>query len=172
MVKEADQFRAADEQQRERIGAKNGLESFAFNMKSTVEDEQMKGKLSDEERKTILDKCEEIIHWLDANQLAEKDEFEHKLKEAEKVCNPIITKMYQVMMNLWLIFSVFIYRFFRLPVALPVVFRPVLLVSPVVRCPTADRPKVPRSKKSTEREGCRAYICTSRRISFFRFSVL
>lgn len=97
MVKEAEQFRAADEQQRDRISGKNALESFAFNMKSTLDDPNMQGKLSTEDAKTIKDKCEEIIHWLDANQLAEKEEFEHKLKEAESVCNPIITKMYQVM---------------------------------------------------------------------------
>lgn len=95
MVKDAEQFRAADEQQRDRISAKNNLESFAFNMKSTVEDPNMKDKISDADRKIILDKCDEIIHWLDANQLAEKDEFEHKLKDAESVCNPVITKMYQ-----------------------------------------------------------------------------
>lgn len=28
-------------------------------------------------------------------QTAEKDEYEHQQKELEKVCNPIITKMYQ-----------------------------------------------------------------------------
>uniref|UniRef100_A0A915JH66 Heat shock protein 70 n=1 Tax=Romanomermis culicivorax TaxID=13658 RepID=A0A915JH66_ROMCU len=95
MVKEAEQYKADDEKQRDRISAKNSLESFAFNMKSTVEDEKMKDKLTDDDRKTILGKCQDIITWLDANQLAEKEEFEHKLKEAEQVCNPIITKLYQ-----------------------------------------------------------------------------
>uniref|UniRef100_A0A915JBI1 Heat shock protein 70 n=1 Tax=Romanomermis culicivorax TaxID=13658 RepID=A0A915JBI1_ROMCU len=52
-------------------------------------------KISDSDRKVILDKCQDIIHWLDGNQLAEKEEFDHKLKEAESVCNPIITKLYQ-----------------------------------------------------------------------------
>nr|CAC83683.1 HSC70 protein [Crassostrea gigas] len=47
------------------------------------------------DKKTILDKCEEIIKWMDQNQLADKEEFEHKQKELEGVCNPIITKLYQ-----------------------------------------------------------------------------
>jgi len=34
------------------------------------------------------------LKWLEANQLAEKDEFEHKLKEVEKICAPIMTKLY------------------------------------------------------------------------------
>lgn len=42
-----------------------------------------------------MDKCNEIIKWLDANQLAEKEEFEHKQKQIEAVCNPIVTKLYQ-----------------------------------------------------------------------------
>jgi len=95
MVKEAEQYKNEDETQRERISAKNGLESYAFNMKSTVEDEKLKDKLSEADRKTILDKCSEMIRWLDANQLADKEEFEHKQKEIEGVCTPIITKLYQ-----------------------------------------------------------------------------
>jgi len=95
MVKEAEQYKNEDETQRERITAKNALESYAFNMKSTVEDEKLKDKLSEADRKTILDKCTDMIRWLDQNQLAEKEEFEHKQKEIEGVCNPIITKLYQ-----------------------------------------------------------------------------
>lgn len=35
-------------------------------------------------------------HWnVLVLQTAEKDEYEHQQKELEKVCNPIITKLYQ-----------------------------------------------------------------------------
>ena len=95
MVNDAEKYKAEDDQQKNRITAKNQLESYAFNMKSTVEDANLKDKISEEDKKTITDKCSEIISWLDSNQLAEQDEFEHKLKEVEGVCNPIITKLYQ-----------------------------------------------------------------------------
>ncbi|XP_029629136.1 heat shock cognate 70 kDa protein [Salmo trutta] len=95
MVQEAEQYKAADDVQRDKVASKNGLESYAFNMKSTVEDEKLKGKLSDEDKQKIMDKCNEVISWLDKNQSAEKEEFEHHQKELEKVCNPIITKLYQ-----------------------------------------------------------------------------
>jgi heat shock protein 1/8 len=95
MVKEAEQYKQEDDTQRERISAKNALESYAFNMKSTVEDEKLKDKITEADRKTILDKCQEVIRWLDSNQLAEKEEFEHKQKEIEGICTPIITKLYQ-----------------------------------------------------------------------------
>jgi len=94
MVRDAEKYKAEDDTQRERITAKNGLESYAFNMKSTVEDEKLKDKISEDDKKTIMDKCSEVITWLDANQLGEKEEYEHKQKELEGICNPIVTKLY------------------------------------------------------------------------------
>jgi len=95
MVQDAEKFKADDEKQKERISAKNSLESYCFNMKSTVEDDKFKDKVPEEDRNKILEACNEAIKWLDANQLGEKEEYEHKQKEIEQICNPIITKMYQ-----------------------------------------------------------------------------
>ncbi|XP_026871464.2 heat shock 70 kDa protein [Electrophorus electricus] len=95
MVQEADKYKAEDDLQRQRIAAKNALESFAFNVKSSVEDENMKGKISEGDKKKVIERCNQAITWLENNQLAEKEEYEHQLKELEKVCNPIITKLYQ-----------------------------------------------------------------------------
>merc|ERR1711872_1120450 len=92
---DAEKFKAEDDAQKDRIQAKNELESYAFQMKQTVEDDKVKDKISEDEIKQITDKCEDAIKWLDANQTAEKDEFEYQKKELEKVCTPIITKMYQ-----------------------------------------------------------------------------
>merc|ERR1719342_277897 len=53
-------------------------------------------KFKEEDNKQkITDKCDDAIKWLDANQLAEVEEFQEKQKEVEAVCNPIITKLYQ-----------------------------------------------------------------------------
>jgi heat shock protein 1/8 len=95
MVSEAEKYKAEDEAQKEKIGAKNSLESYCFNMKTTIEDEKYKDKIPEGDRKTLLDKCEETISWLDRNHSAELDEFKDKQKEVEVVCNPIITKLYQ-----------------------------------------------------------------------------
>lgn len=95
MVRDAEKFKDEDDKQKDRISAKNALESYAFNMKSTVEDEKLKDKLSDEDKTKILEKCNEVIRWIDANQLADKEEFEHQQKDLEKVCMPIVTKLYQ-----------------------------------------------------------------------------
>jgi len=95
MVNDAEKFKADDEKQKDRISAKNGLESYCFNMKTTLDDEKVKDKISEDDMKTIIDKCDEAIKWLDANQLGEVEEFNEKQKEVESVCNPIITKLYQ-----------------------------------------------------------------------------
>lgn len=94
MVNEAEKYRNEDEKQKETISAKNALESYCFNMKATMEDDKLKDKITEAEKKTILDKCNDTIKWLDGNQLAEKEEYEHRQKEFEGVCNPIITKLY------------------------------------------------------------------------------
>jgi len=94
MVQDAEKYKADDEKQRDRISSKNSLESYCFNMKSTVEDEKFKDKISDDDRTKILEACNDTIKWLDMNQLGEKEEYEHKQKEIEQICNPIITKMY------------------------------------------------------------------------------
>jgi L1 cell adhesion molecule like protein len=95
MVRDAEKYKEEDDKQRDRLQAKNALESYAFNMKSTIEDEKLKDKISQEDRDKVLEKCNEVVQWIDGNQLAEKDEFEHKQKELEKVCMPIVTKLYQ-----------------------------------------------------------------------------
>ncbi|KAH9493263.1 Heat shock cognate 71 kDa protein, variant 3 [Dermatophagoides farinae] len=85
MVKEAESYKEEDDKQRDRIAAKNSLEGYAFQMKATLDEEAIKSKVSEEDRKKILDKVDEVLKWLDANALAEKDEFEHQRKELESL---------------------------------------------------------------------------------------
>merc|ERR1739848_598356 len=49
MVNEAEAFREEDDKQKDRIAAKNGLESYIFNLKSSLEGESISSKLSQEE---------------------------------------------------------------------------------------------------------------------------
>ena len=64
-------------------------------MKSTVEDEKLKDKITEDDKKKIIDKCNEVIGWLDNNQSATKEEYDYQQKELEGICNPIISKLYQ-----------------------------------------------------------------------------
>ncbi|KAJ1107898.1 hypothetical protein NDU88_005285 [Pleurodeles waltl] len=95
MVNEAEKYKSEDEANRDRVTAKNALESYAYQIKQTMEDEKLRSKLSEQDKSKVLSKCQEVVNWLDKNQMAEKEEFEHKQKELEQICNPIITKLYQ-----------------------------------------------------------------------------
>ena len=50
MVEEAEKYAAEDEANKLRIEAKNGLENYAYQMKSTMGDEKLAGKLSDDDK--------------------------------------------------------------------------------------------------------------------------
>ena len=95
MVQEAEKYKAEDEDHKKKIEAKNGLENYAYNMKNTMNDDNVGGKIDADDKAKITAAVEETISWLDSNQTAEVDEFEDKLKELEGICNPIISKMYQ-----------------------------------------------------------------------------
>ncbi|XP_056463803.1 chaperone protein dnaK1-like, partial [Gadus chalcogrammus] len=92
MVQEAVQYNGKDKQQREHIAAKNALESYAFNMKNSLRD-NLKDRVSEEDRKKVEEKCEQAIYWLKNDQLARKEECKRKLKELEELCIPLTPRM-------------------------------------------------------------------------------
>merc|ERR1712093_262527 len=94
MVQEAEKYKVEDEANAARIQAKNNLENYCYSLKNSVNDEKLKDTIAEEDKKSIVDKVEETIKWLDVTQEAEKEEYEGKQKELENVCNPIMQKLY------------------------------------------------------------------------------
>ncbi|KAI0818543.1 heat shock cognate 70 [Irpex lacteus] len=94
MVNEAEKYKAEDEAAATRIQAKNGLESYAYNLRNTLTDSATADKFSPEDKKTLTDHVDEAIKWLDNSQEASKEEYEEKQKELEAVANPIMQKLY------------------------------------------------------------------------------
>merc|ERR1712198_379277 len=95
MVGDAEKYAAEDEKQRQRVAAKNGLESYVFGVKQALEEPAIAGKIDADDKKKVESKCDECLRWLDANQLAETEEFEAMKKELEAVVNPIYTKLHR-----------------------------------------------------------------------------
>ena len=85
---------AEDEAEATRIQAKNGLESYAYNLRNTLQDEKFGDKLDAGDKSKLQTAIDETISWLDASQEASKDEYESKQKELEGVANPIMQKLY------------------------------------------------------------------------------
>merc|ERR1712188_62989 len=95
MVAEAEEFAEEDAKAKERIDAKNGLESYCYQMKNTIAEDKFKTVVSEEELKQVEDKVGEVMQWLETAEHAEKDEFDSMQKDLESVVNPIVTKMHQ-----------------------------------------------------------------------------
>jgi len=95
MVSEAEKYKAEDAEVAERVAAKNGLESYAYQLRNSISDEKISALLEAADKEKLNKAIDETIEWLDHNQEATKDEYESRRKELEGVANPIMTKMYQ-----------------------------------------------------------------------------
>ena len=94
MVEDAEEYAEEDRIVRERIGARNGLESYLYNLKSQVEDEDLSKNLSIEDKKDLLDLMEEKLDWMEENIEATKEDYLGHQKEVEQVANPLMRQLY------------------------------------------------------------------------------
>ena len=93
MIHEAEQYREDDERAHERATTRNRLETYAYSCKQAVENYNGSA-LTNSDKSTVINACEETQRWLDRNQSAERDELEHQYKALEKKCQKIMTKMH------------------------------------------------------------------------------
>eukprot|EP00977_Amphora_coffeiformis_P003986 scaffold795_cov187-Amphora_coffeaeformis.AAC.27 len=96
MVREAEQFAEEDKKVKERIDAKNGLESYLYNLKNTLDDDEkgIADSISAEDKKELQDMIDEALDWMDENPEADKEDYDAKHKEVEQVANPIMRNVY------------------------------------------------------------------------------
>ncbi|XP_072285468.1 endoplasmic reticulum chaperone BiP [Pyxicephalus adspersus] len=95
MVNDAEKFAEDDKKLKERIDARNELESYTYSLKNQIGDkEKLGGKLSSEDKETIEKAVEEKIEWLESHQDADIEDFKVKKKELEDIVQPIVGKLY------------------------------------------------------------------------------
>ncbi|KAL2787853.1 heat shock protein [Aspergillus insuetus] len=92
MLADAEKYKAEDEAETARIQAKNGLESYAYSLRTTLNEDKL--QISDSDKEKVTAKIDEVISWLDNSQAASKEEYEAQQKELEGVANPIISAAY------------------------------------------------------------------------------
>jgi len=96
MVNDAEKFADEDKRVKERVEARNELESFAYSLKNQLADkEKLGGKLSSDEKDTIEKAVDEKIQWLEKNREASAEELKEQKKELEGIVQPIVGKLYQ-----------------------------------------------------------------------------
>jgi len=94
MVREAEKFSDEDKLAKEKVEAKNQLESFTYQTKSTLKEENIQNQLTDDEKKTINDALDSALSFSEANPNATKEEYNAKKKELEDIIQPIMTRLY------------------------------------------------------------------------------
>ena len=94
MLAEAEKFKEEDEAEGRRVAAKNGLESYAYSLRNTLNDSKVDEKLDASDKETLRTEIDKIVNWLDENQQATREEYEEHQKELEGVANPIMMKFY------------------------------------------------------------------------------
>ncbi|KAK6135351.1 hypothetical protein DH2020_030862 [Rehmannia glutinosa] len=95
-VREAEEFAEEDKRIREKIEARNKLETYIFSTKSAINDNDKLGrKIASGDKEEIENALKDSIEWLDDNQNADKDELDERTRELEDVCGPIIKKAYE-----------------------------------------------------------------------------
>merc|ERR1712232_693600 len=93
MVAEAEKYKAEDDANKNRIEAKNGLENYCFSLKSSMNGEEVRNKLTESDKSMLESKIDGTIKWLDENQNAEKEEFEAKQKSLMEAATRILQTM-------------------------------------------------------------------------------
>lgn len=96
MVEEAKLAEEEDKIFREKVQARNGLESYVYQIRNVINDkEKLEGKLSEDDIETVDKIVKEAIEWLDDHQDAEKDDYDEKKKEIDQTVSPIFSRLYQ-----------------------------------------------------------------------------
>lgn len=96
MIKDAERFADEDKKLKERVEARNELESYAYSLKNQLQDKDKLGsKLSDDEKTKMEEAIDEKIKWLEDNQDTDAEDYKRQKKELEDVVQPIIAKLYQ-----------------------------------------------------------------------------
>eukprot|EP00210_Caulerpa_lentillifera_P004243 g4047.t1 len=94
MVKEAEEFAEADKQMKEKVNAKNELETYCYNIKNQLSD-KLGESVEEEDKEKMTKAVTEALEWLEEQTDADTDDFKEKLKEVQDVCQPVIAKAYQ-----------------------------------------------------------------------------
>jgi heat shock protein 1/8 len=64
LVQQAEQFKEEDDKMRKKVEAKNSLESLLYQGKTSVNDEKVKDKVTEEDKKAVTDLADEMIAWM------------------------------------------------------------------------------------------------------------
>jgi endoplasmic reticulum chaperone BiP len=78
-----------------RIESRNGLESYLYSLKNSLEDDSVSDKVAPEDKKEVMDLVEELLDWMDENPEASAEEHNDRKLAVEQVANPLMRQIYE-----------------------------------------------------------------------------
>jgi len=91
MIMEAKKYEEEDQELHAKINSRNGLESYLYSLKNSLDEMT---SMPSESTKELLDIVDETLSWMDANPEANKDEYDERKKEVESIAGPLIRDFY------------------------------------------------------------------------------
>jgi heat shock protein 5 len=96
LVEEAAQFSDEDKRVKQRIESRTGLESYVYNLKRSIDDEDgVGGKIPKSDKEKLLDEIQDILEWMEQNPHAIKEDYDEKQKAIDKLAGPVMSRLYQ-----------------------------------------------------------------------------
>lgn len=89
---DAEKFKEDDAKKKAEVDQLNQAESFAYQMKNMTDDEQMKDKLTEDQKKTIAEKADAVLDAVKVKDLAKVNETR---KDLEAYFQPIAAELYK-----------------------------------------------------------------------------
>lgn len=94
LVQEAKDYADEDRAVKERVDSRNGLESYLYSLKNSLDDDNIPDTISLEDKKEVMDLIDETLDWMDENPEALKEDYDAHKKEVEQVANPLMRQFY------------------------------------------------------------------------------
>ena len=95
MVDDADRYKEDDTKSRELVESKNTLETYIYQVKGSLNDPNIKEKLTSDDISSIEDNVKKSFDWMNGNTSSEKEDYDNKRAELENIFMPIISRVQQ-----------------------------------------------------------------------------
>jgi L1 cell adhesion molecule like protein len=94
MVEEAEQYASEDKVRMERVEARNGLESYLYNVRNSIREDKVKETIGESDIAAAEAIVQEGLDWMSGNEDADTETFKSKQKEFEERIRPTMMKLY------------------------------------------------------------------------------
>lgn len=94
MVADAEKYAAEDAAVAERVAARNGLESYAYSLRNTLQDDKLADKWQGDDKATLQAAVDEAVRFVEESQEASKEEYDDHRHTLESVANPVMTRVH------------------------------------------------------------------------------